>query len=281
MTSYDNRDFTEILAEDGNKKGLSPRFLEFSKQLFNIQNKTEESLGQVNPPLSKETIDRRIGEGLPLLGYRDLDLDWIKVNSVFKEVTTHFAAYSDLFGKLPERLRKPKSRITLPKRMVKAWYEKTEFPETMAIKDFGEYMLMEVMIQATLRPFLIRYARALTGFIDQQRWRRNYCPICGGLPDFAFLDSEQGSRYLLCSRCDTEWLFLRLQCPYCNNQEQDGLAYFSDDKGIYRLYVCEQCHKYIKAIDLREAPTKVILPLERIFTLDMDRQAQDKGYQPG
>lgn len=115
--------------------------------------------------------------------------------------------------------------------------------------------------------------------MDQERWRRNYCPICGGHPDFAFLEKELGARWLLCSRCDTEWLFQRLQCPYCGNQTQKDLAYFTDDEGLYRLYVCEQCHKYIKAIDLRVAKSDILLPLERLFTLDMDRQAQEKGYQ--
>jgi formate dehydrogenase maturation protein FdhE len=51
--------------------------------------------------------------------------------------------------------------------------------------------------------------------------------------------------------------------------------------GLYRLYVCEQCHKYIKAVDLRCSEPEVSLPLERIFTLDIDRQAEEKGYRPG
>ena len=105
--------------------------------------------------------------------------------------------------------------------------------------------------------------------------------MCGNKPDFSFLDKEMGMRWLLCSHCDTKWIFQRLQCPYCGTQNQDALAYFTDDKGVYRLYVCEQCHKYIKTIDLRHTGPEVLLPLERILTLDMDRQAQDKGYQAG
>ena len=88
-----------------------------------------------------------------------------------------------------------------------------------------------------------------------------------------------GLRGLLCSRCDAEWLFQRLQCPYCGTQNQAALAYFTDDEGVYRLYVCEQCHKYIKTIDLRHTESEVLV--ERVLTLDMDRQAQEKGYKPG
>jgi FdhE protein len=71
-----------------------------------------------------------------------------------------------------------------------------------------------------------------------------------------------------------------LQCPYCGTQDQNALAYFTDDKGLYRLYVCEQCKHYLKAIDLRQAEAEVLFPLERFYTVDMDRQAQEQGYKP-
>ena len=50
---------------------------------------------------------------------------------------------------------------------------------------------------------------------------------------------------------------------------------------MYRLYTCDECKCYIKAIDLRKAGTDVLLPLERVMTLDMDRQAVEAGYHPG
>jgi len=117
--------------------------------------------------------------------------------------------------------------------------------------------------------------------VDQERWRRQYCPVCGGPPDFAYLDKDAGARWLLCSRCDAEWLFQRLQCPYCGSQDQSALAYFTDDEGLYRLYVCEQCKRYLKAIDLRQTESEILLPLERLLTFELDVQARGKGYRPG
>ena len=116
------------------------------------------------------------------------------------------------------------------------------------------------------------------GNVDQERWRRGYCPVCGGSPDFAYLDKERGSRWLVCSRCDTEWLFQRLQCPYCNTQDQNQLAYLTDNDGRYRLYVCDNCQQYLKAIDLQRAKGEVIIYLERLFTLYLDAQAREYGY---
>jgi FdhE protein len=114
--------------------------------------------------------------------------------------------------------------------------------------------------------------------VEQEKWRKGYCPICGGLPDFAFLDKEAGARWLMCSRCDYQWLFKRLECPYCGSQDPDTISYYSDDNQLYRVYVCEQCKRYLKSIDLRQAEGDVLLPLERIVTSDLDVQARNNGY---
>ena len=271
----------ERLEEEGKKKGLPPRLVEFYQKLFSIQSKTERQIGKINLGLKKETINERLERGLPLISFDELVLDWSLLNDSFAQVTANFADYSDLFGELPKSLRQPKSHPSLPKRVARAWFKRARLPSTIAVDNSSEYLLLEATIHATLKPFLVSHAKALIGSVNQERWRREYCPICGGKPDFAFLDKERGARWLLCSRCDTEWLFQRLQCPYCGTQEQSDLAYFTDDEGVYRLYVCEHCHKYIKAVDLRSTESEVLLPLERVLTLDMDKQAQEKGYQPG
>ena len=217
---------------------------------------------------------------MPLITFDELAIDWSLLKDIFTKVTATFADYTDLFGELPKSLKEPKSHPSLPKKVVRAWFERARLPSTIAVDDVNEYLLLDAIIHATLKPFLVSHAKALLSLVNQERWRRDYCPICGGRPNFAFLDKERGARWLLCSRCDSEWLFQRLQCPYCGNQNQGDLAYLTDDTEAYRLYVCEQCHKYIKAIDLRRTESEVLLPLERVFTLDMDRQAQEKGYKP-
>lgn len=268
------------LEREGEKKGLTPRFIEFYMRLFDIQYKAEKRIGITKPVLKLESMNERLEQGLPLVSFNEIALDWPLVKDIFIEVTRVFADYADIFGELPEVLKKPKSQLSLPKKTVKAWFESGELPSSMAFNNIDEHILIDAIIQATLKSFLVSHSKVLSKYINQERWRRNYCPVCGGHPDFAFIDNEQSSRWLLCSRCDTQWLFQRLQCPYCNNEEQKELAYFTDDKGVYRLYTCEKCHKYIKAIDLRATTSYVLLPLERLFTLDMDRQAQEKGYHP-
>lgn len=281
MGSETNNEILKRLGEEGKKKGLSPRLLEFYQRLFRIQSGAEKRIGKTKPGLNKEIINERLESGVPLIGFKELTIDWLLLKDIFAQVTAVFADYSDLFGEIPKTLRDRQSPPSLSKKVARAWFEGAELPSTLAVDNVKEYLLLEAIIHAALGPFLVSHSKALHGLVDQERWRREYCPICGGRPDFAFLDKERGARWLLCSRCDAEWLFQRLQCPYCGTQNQDVLAYFTDDDGVYRLYVCEQCHKYIKTIDLRHTESEVPLPLERIFTLDMDRQAQEKGYKPG
>ncbi len=221
------------LEEEGRKRGLPSRLLEFYQRLFLIQSKAEQRIGKAKAGLDREVINERLENGQPLINFDELTLDWSLLNDIFAEVIATFADYSDLFGEVPKSLREQKSRPSLPKKVVRAWYEKASLPASIAVDNANEYFLLEAIIQATLKPFLISHSRALLGLVNQEDWRRGYCPICGGKPDFAFLDKERGARWLLCSRCDSEWLFQRLQCPYCGTQNQNALADFTGDDGVY------------------------------------------------
>jgi FdhE protein len=229
--------------------------------------------------LSREAINKRVENGIPLISFAELALDWQLLTATFDETKAVFASYAELFNSSHERLAELSADILLAGQTLKRWYEKQMLPAKISVKNVDRKLINSI-VHATMKPFLTSHARKLSDFIDQERWRRSYCPICGGSPDFASLDTERGSRWLLCSRCDTEWVFQRLQCPYCNTQDQNALSYFTDDVGLYRLYTCERCKQYLKTIDRRQTEDQVILPIERVLTLDMDRQAVEMGYKP-
>jgi FdhE protein len=85
----------------------------------------------------------------------------------------------------------------------------------------------------------------------------------------------------VCSRCSATWLYQRLQCPFCQNQDHSTLGYFpSADGGPYRLYVCDCCNGYLKAVDLRRTQGDFVPAVERCLTALLDRQAQEAGYLP-
>ncbi len=268
------------LGEWEEKEGALPKPIELYRRLLCLQSEAESRIGVPRLDLSGEAISRRIECGSPLLEFDDLSIDWSLLRDIFQDVTAVVVSYSDVLGETPGSLGNFSSSLPLLKDVIKSWFEGSQFPPWLKDNSVNE-TLLELTIHATLRPFLASHREAFLSLVNQESWRRGYCPICGGSPDFAFLDKEQGARWLLCSRCDTEWLFQRLECPYCGNQDQNALAYFTDDKGLFRLYVCERCRHYLKAIDLRRSEHEVLLPLERFLTIDIDTQACKEGYTPG
>lgn len=270
----------QYLEEKEKKEGELLEPLKFYRDLLQVQSKVETILtSRLEPGLSRDAINKRIENGIPLISFDELALDWSLLTAAFDETRAVFANHAALFNFSYPKLAELKADACLARPVLKRWFAGQKLPSTISVRGVDK-KLVNSIIHATLKPFLISHAKTLRDSIDQEKWRRSYCPICGGSPDFAFLDAERGSRWLLCSRCDTEWVFQRLQCPYCNNQDQNDLCYFSDDTGLYRLHICERCKQYIKTVDQRQAKKRVILPLERFLTLDMDRQAIDMGYKP-
>ncbi|HEX76609.1 MAG TPA: formate dehydrogenase accessory protein FdhE [Dehalococcoidia bacterium] len=267
------------LEEQKGKEGRLPQVLEFYQKLVHIQDRVGKRVGVPNPRFSDNEISSRIAQGKPLVGFEDLVIDLPLLRKTFREIAAIFAEYQELIGPIPEQLTEPIADQFITQESAKAWFEGTKLPDTVAINNDNETLFREI-IHASLRPLMLSYSVAVIDMVKQEDWRRGYCPVCGGNPDFGFLDNEHRSRWLVCSRCDTEWLFQRLQCPYCGTTDQNVLAYFTDDEGLYRLYVCEQCKHYLKTIDLRQAKSEVLIPLERMYTLDIDKQARELGYSP-
>ncbi len=259
------------------EKGELPLLLAFYRKLLQIQARAQKRISKPKPSINSEAICQRTQDGQPLLNIDEFVLDRGLVQELFVEVIKAFASYPQLFGELPEKLLRPGAGRLLTHKAIKAWFTGKELPATM--QDGVSENLMPAIIQATLQPFLAYYSEEFKESADEVNWQRGYCPICGGTPDFSYLDNQRGARHLVCSRCDAEWLFKRLECPFCGCQEQSALHYFTDDKELYRLYTCQHCQKYIKAIDLSKTREKIIFPLERLLTIDMDRQARERGFK--
>ena len=258
-----------------------PRSIQFYGELIQLQNEAKSWIIVKKPNFTTDLVRDRLSQGTPLLLFDNFSPDWHQVQMLFEQV----AAWANQDSKAPPGEKQSLIRIgtDIPRltKLAEAWYL-GHFSKDAVKEDGVDHELLGSIITTTLMPFLAAYAKLLIPEVEQELWRRRYCPICGGSPDLAYLDKSAGARWLLCSRCDAGWLFVRLECPYCGTHNQDSLTYFTDDgQPLYRLYVCDECRAYIKAVDLRHATSAALLALERIITLDMDRQAQEKGYKPG
>jgi FdhE protein len=257
-----------------------PRSIEAGIRLLRLGIEAQPRIGTPKPHLTRDAISALVIQGKPILTFDDLKVDWSLLEELFR------AAVRILVVELPgsqennQRLNQLAANSPLLLQVAKDYYNDTPLSAT-ATEHCIDTPLMEACISAALAPFLAAHSEALSELVAQELWRRKSCPVCGGSADFAFLESEVGARWLICSRCSMEWLFQRIQCPYCGTQKHQSLAYRTNSQGIYQLYTCEECRSYIKAIDLRKAGSEVLLPLERILTVDMDRQAREANYRPG
>lgn len=279
MTSVTDAHILNRLEAWESKEGPLPDWLEFYRELLRVQSEAKSRIGVPKLGLSEEAVRNRITSGAPALGFDDLTIDWALMRDICEQVSALVSRYSAVLLEVPANLKDLVFSIEFLKEASRSWFEGSPLPS--GIKSSGANEAFgEVIIAAALKPFLTSYREAVSSLVNQELWRRRYCPVCGGRPDFAFLDKEHGARWLVCSRCDAEWLFQRLECPYCGTQDQNALVHFTDDKGLYRLYVCERCRHYLKAIDLRRTQDEVLLPLERLLTINIDTQAQKDGYSP-
>jgi len=263
------------LEEWQKEEGTLPQYLELYRQLLLIQIDAHENAPSTKVALTKTEIENAMKNGISMLKWDAIPIDW----AAFQKLAQAAAAIiNEHSGAADKSLKKIVFDIPVLQQMAKAWYEGSSLSPWSENLGLDE-VLLSAIIDCAMKPFLVAQAKNLMKALPQDSWRHGYCPVCGGKPDFAYLDKGQGARWLLCSRCDTEWLFQRLECPYCGNNQQDDLAYYTDDKELYRLYVCQRCSTYLKAIDLRHAESETLLPLERVLTADMDRQGQEKGYK--
>ncbi|MFC1926379.1 formate dehydrogenase accessory protein FdhE [Chloroflexota bacterium] len=255
-----------------------PEGIEFYRNLLRIQTEIEEHISTAQTTLSQSEVLDRLQQGTPLLEWEALLFDWSALHKLFLEIATAAADYhKDAAGDF-EALKGFASDIAALQEAVKLWYHGQSLLPLADAHSVNEELLV-ALVHDALKPFLNAHSGVLIELVEQEQWSRGYCPVCGGKADIAFLDKERGFIWLLCSRCDAQWLFQRQQCSYCGNRDQDTLAYFGDDKGLYRLYVCEKCRTYLKVIDLRQTEEEILLPLERVLTVDMDKQGQERGYK--
>ena len=220
-------------------------------------------------------VAARLEQGLPLLSPEALAVDGEALAELSDEIVSILAA------------RRPEQADALA--AVRAWLSRererlgalaAEYLREGHIGEGDEADLLAFIFDTALHPFLRALALPLAPLLEGRTWYRGVCPACGGKPDFAALD-RRGGRRLFCPRCDTEWTFRRVGCPFCDNDDPRQLGYFPSGDGAYRINVCGACRRYIKTIDLRAVTGERLPAMERVLTLGMDLAAQKAGYQSG
>lgn len=90
---------------------------------------------------------------------------------------------------------------------------------------------------------------------------------------------EGAKRHLACALCGGEWLFGRILCPCCLEENPERLPAFSAQAHpTVRIEACETCHRYVKSIDLSE-DARPIPEVDDLLSLALDLWAREQGFE--
>lgn len=244
--------------------------LRFYEELFEVQFAFKARLrnGHTIGYLEEKAIDlARLASGFPQVSLDELRMEAAPFIDLYRDIAPLLIRH---MGYLPLDGGEPKQETMLA-------HMREIFNSRAPLVGAGQPAdLLRTAGGLALAPYLQLACEYLMPRITQSAWHRGHCPVCGGAPSFAAVLAEPGFRTLLCSRCNGEWLFRRMGCPFC--LERDHQTYYPSEKGGYRLYVCEACHRYIKSLDLKESASERCLPVEALLTVSMDVAAQEKGW---
>ena len=109
------------------------------------------------------------------------------------------------------------------------------------------------------------------------------CPNCGGLPQLSYFAVSgealvSGPRYLVCSRCATNWIFSRMTCAGCGESRGTKLPILQEQERFPHVRVdgCQTCGTYLLTFDLRRE-TRAVPIVDEIAALPLDLYARDQG----
>jgi FdhE protein len=264
----------EALAEATRQEPDLAPYYEFHRTLLELQNEAKERITATLEMADEEALKSRLLQWLPLVSFAQLPIEPGRFARLAKEIAQEVIEYNI---KVADRTLPADDAewISLAQRRFEAGQMVEEEREESLE---AEATLAQMAVDVALKPYLAWAAERVMPHVDQDHWKREYCPVCGGAPDFATLDAESGARRLMCSRCDSQWLYRRMGCTSCGTTDHTKLAYYPSEDNVYRLYVCQECRHYLKTIDLREAKRVILLPVERVTTVAMDAAARQEGY---
>ncbi|MBN2397202.1 MAG: formate dehydrogenase accessory protein FdhE [Deltaproteobacteria bacterium] len=227
--------------------------------------------------VDESLIEKKVAGGLPLVDFPGGTFD-------LEEPKKYFIALLEIAQKraLEETgdiIRRINSGALDYGEMVRASFLLQQDIEVSDESEEGVFDLLGFLVEESLRPALEFLSEKYRDTITGSKWSEGYCPICGREPKISELRGEGGKRFLFCGQCGFEWQFKRIRCPFCGNEDQQTLAYFTiEDEEKYRVDVCNVCNKYIKAVDFRKMEKTPNLDVEDIATLHLDILADEEGY---
>ncbi len=222
-------------------------------------------------------------QGKSLLNPEELALDWERAKGLYRQLVDQLKTRPDALRQTEGLLQAiAEDQDGTPVLMKAVLTSDFDTIEATAKKLEIDPPVLALLLHLSMRPALLEAAQAAVRCLDLDKWHYGHCPVCGSAPRLADLSGEGGKRTLHCSLCETAWPYMRLRCPFCENENRKDLSYLrAENEDYLRVDLCGRCGQYLKTIDLRELPGSIILPLDDVATWHLDLIAQENLKDQG
>ncbi len=262
-------------------KTLSPHYTELFdilSEILILREEYRQNMRQMTFPLDERLIAKKLSGGLPLLDFTVVNFDYRPARDYFLRLLE--IAENRMPGETTEFARQIKSGELDFADVIRNSFDPSCEEELAPDVDDDTFDLIELFVEESLRPALEYFAGQYGDIIAKSQWAEGYCPICGKEPKIGELKDDEERRLLFCNQCGLEWNYSLIKCPFCGNEEQKNLAYFTvEGEERYRVDVCNVCKRYVKMVDSTAVANNANLDVEDIATLHLDMLAAEEGYE--
>jgi len=261
-------------------------------ELLDIQRRVQARIPLPSFDFNARVLTYHQAEARPLLRFEDIPLELTDLRLVVRqtaEVLHRFDALDDAEFQKAQALGRDVDLLAV----IGNWYRASTERHLTASVGVGspgvaapaaatgapppDNGTLDQVLLLAMRPFLSRCAETAQQRPELAIWQHPFCALCGGEPDLAVI-TPAAERHLICGRCGLRWKFEPLTCPYCRNSDRSRITSFATPDGLYRVYACDVCTRYLKAYDGRRANRPVMPVVDSVATLPLDAAAMQKGY---
>ena len=262
-------------------KTVNPHYTELFdilSEILILREEYRQTMRQIAFPLDEKLIAKKLSGGLPLLDFTTVNFDYTPAKEYFLRLLE--IAEKRMPGETKEFVRQIKEGELDFADVIRNSFDPSCEEDLTPDVDEDTFDLIELFVEESLRPALEYFAEQYSDIIARSEWAEGYCPICGKEPKIGELKGDEERRFLFCNQCGLEWNYSRIKCPFCGNEEQKTLAYFTvEGEERYRVDVCNVCKRYVKMVDSTDVAEKANLDVEDIATLHLDMLATEEGYE--
>jgi hypothetical protein len=280
----ESREITELRAIKVRHPQLASA-VDMHIELLELQRRIQSRVPLPALELDANIMQRHQLEGRPLLRFEHIPLDLTDLRLVVRhtaDILQRFDALDASEFQLVHTLGRGDRLLEVAGRWYRRAAERVAVTSGAAVVGMPEAVdnepeIVGHVLALAMRPFLSRCAEVLQRRADLSAWTHAHCALCGGEPDLATLDA-QGDRSLVCGRCLLHWRFAPVTCPFCLNSDRAQITSFGTSDGLYRVYGCDVCHRYVKAFDARRANRPLMAVMDGVAMLPLDAAAMQRGY---